>query len=521
MVLSKLLSSRWRWIIGLVGRIPVLRTYISRRVITGYCSATLPRPRAYSMASDYTSWPGLTNRRFTGRHLPPVPAEMQQGLPDEAAVVALFRRDTETKSTDTSVLFAFFAQWFTDSFLRTSHIEGEFGQNTSNHEIDLCQIYGLSEEKTTMLRACEGGRLRSQLFDGAEYPEFLFQPRQPGGTLVFKDEFAGLHDYEFLTGAILEEAADHHKDTMFAVGLEHGNSTIGNTVMNVLFMREHNRVAGVIRDANPRWDDERLFQTARNVMIVMMLNLVVQEYIVHIAPIDFPLQRVPFMADGAKWNQSNWIAIEFNLLYRWHSLVPDGIGDGGDRLGPDQFRNNNPLVISRGIEGLISDFSAEKAGKIGLGNTPLFLVDRRDPERPSIEERTVRLMRQARLCSYNDYRRAFNLERMESFDQLTANTTLQKRLEEMYGSIDSLEWYVGIFAEDYGKDSMMGGLLTRMVAYDAFTQALTNPLLARNVYNEDTFSAAGLKVIDTTKTLKQIVVRNSKLTKTVRVSFKA
>ena len=31
---------------------------------------------------------------------------------------------------------------------------------------------------------------------------------------------------------------------------------------------------------------------------------------------------------------------------------------------------------------------------------------------------------------------------------------------------------------------MMGELLTTMVANDAFTQALTNPLLARNVFNE-------------------------------------
>ncbi len=56
---------------------------------------------------------------------------------------------------------------------------------------------------------------------------------------------------------------------------------------------------------------------------------------------------------------------------------------------------------------------------------------------------------------------------------------------------------------------MMGGLLTQMVAYDAFTQALTNPLLARNVYNEATFSRAGLREIETTKSLQQIIDRNS------------
>ena len=45
---------------------------------------------------------------------------------------------------------------------------------------------------------------------------------------------------------------------------------------------------------------------------------------------------------------------------------------------------------------------------------------------------------------------------------------------------------------------MMGELLTTMVANDAFTQALTNPLLARNVFNEATFSAAGMKIINET-----------------------
>ncbi len=332
--------------------------------------------------------------------------------------------------------------------------------------------------------------------------------------------FAGLHDERFLLDVILGDVADERKDFVFAVGLEHGNSTIGNTVMNVVFVREHNRTAGELQRANPGWDDERLFQTARNVLIVMLLNLVVQEYIVHIAPIDFPLKRVPFMADDATWDRSNWIAIEFNLLYRWHSLVPDVIGDGATQIEPQDFRNNNPLVLARGIEDLISQFSKEKAGRIGLLNTPRFLVDRHNPDQASTEERTVHLMRQARLASYNDYRATFKLERYTSFDQLTKNPALRARLETLYGTIDRVEWYVGIFAEDYGKSSMMGGLLTAMVAYDAFTQALTNPLLARRIYNEATFSAAGLKQIDATESLQQIVSRNSSPGKKPHASFK-
>jgi prostaglandin-endoperoxide synthase 2 len=487
------------------GRIPPVRTAASRLGINYYAYATSPRPRALSMASDYTSWLSLTDRTFTGRHLPPATTHPED-LPSEADVTALYRREREIKSTDTSVMFMFFAQWFTDSFLRTS--SDDFRKNTSNHEIDLCQIYGLDADKTSMLREHDGGRLKSRFIDGEEYPPFLFQPRAPGGKLVFKPEFKGLHDEQFFTERILGDCPDDRKDSVFAVGLEHGNSTIGHTVLDTVFLREHNRIAGLLKGEHPDWDDARLFETTRNIMIVVLLKLVVEEYIKHIGPFDFPIEAVPFIADGERWNRTNWCAIEFNLLYRWHMLVPDVIGEGPDTLNPTDFRNNNPLVISRGIEALVTQFSRERAGKIGLLNTPYFLVDRSNPANPSIEERTITLMRQARLRSFNDYREAFGLKRLASFKQLTANPGLRQRLETLYGDIDNLEWYVGIFAEDYPDYLMMGELLTTMVAHDAFTQALTNPLLARNVFNEQTFSKAGMTIIQQTRSLQQIIARN-------------
>jgi prostaglandin-endoperoxide synthase 2 len=56
---------------------------------------------------------------------------------------------------------------------------------------------------------------------------------------------------------------------------------------------------------------------------------------------------------------------------------------------------------------------------------------------------------------------------------------------------------------------MMGELLTAMVGHDAFTQALTNPLLAPQVFTETTFTRSGLRIIRTTRSLQQILARNA------------
>jgi prostaglandin-endoperoxide synthase 2 len=47
-----------------------------------------------------------------------------------------------------------------------------------------------------------------------------------------------------------------------------------------------------------------------------------------------------------------------------------------------------------------------------------------------------------------------------------------------------------------------------MVGIDAFSQALTNPLLSPRLFGEQTFSPAGMEIIRTTKTLSDVLNRN-------------
>jgi prostaglandin-endoperoxide synthase 2 len=460
------------------GEVPFVRRVVTELAVWRLAGATPPRPRPLTLGADYACWPSLTDRTLTGRHLPPaVPGSVRQ--PAVTDVLGLFRRPQggEVPSTDTSVLFMFFAQWFTDSFLRTDRSDPR--RNTSTQEIDFCQIYGLSEAKTRLLRERRGGRLKSQHIGSEEYPPFLLERTGDGWRV--KPEFVGLHDEDFLLQVLLADVSDRQKDLFFAVGLEHGNSTVGSSCLDIVFLREHNRIAAALerqyghRLESPAWDhdmsdddlDERLFQTTRNIMIVLLLKLVVEEYNRHIAPGDPPLQLVPGMAEGRRWNASNWVAVEFNLLYRWHSMVPETIlTDSGDLPAKDFSRDNNQILLDRGLEWVLRQCSQSRAGKVCLGNTPGFLVDRRSPDWPSVEERTIALMRSARLASYNDYRQRFGLPRLRSFAELTSDPILQRRLAALYGTVDELEWYVGIFAEDHPEDGFLGSMLTMMVGHE-------------------------------------------------------
>jgi prostaglandin-endoperoxide synthase 2 len=91
-----------------LGGIEPIRRLVSRSVINKFGYATTLRPRALSLASDYTSWLSLTDRTFSGRHLPPSTPAQQASLPPEVDVVALYRRERLIPSTDTSVMFIVF-----------------------------------------------------------------------------------------------------------------------------------------------------------------------------------------------------------------------------------------------------------------------------------------------------------------------------------------------------------------------------------------------------------------------------
>ncbi|OUD09953.1 hypothetical protein BVC71_00040 [Marivivens niveibacter] len=513
---------RYPYVVHQAIKIPFVHKQLNRNIIGRYTSYAPERPRKFSLKSNYTSWSSLTDRSYTGRQLPE--DVNLRPKPDIKEVAELWRRTEgqEVPSVDTSVLFAFFAQWFTDSFLRTNTEDTR--KNNSNHEIDFCQLYGQTQHQTDILRSKSGGKLRYTMHDGEMYPPYLFDPdKTTKDNWVFANpEFEKLHDRAVLARNLAHFSEDRIK-YVYATGLEHGNNQIGYTMLSVIFLREHNRICDELAAAYPEWDDDRLFATARMIMIVLLLNIVLSEYVAQVGVVKFPFQAELGWAEKQPWYRGNWINLEFTLLYRWHSMVPDHLEIAGRKLTHMDYRANPKLIQELGIDTIITAASQQKAGKIGLGNTHHMFLDPMpaNSNNPSVQELSLRMGRDAKLRSLNDYRELFRLPRIRDFNELVDDPVLANRLRELYKHPDDIEWMPGIFAEKHDDGMMLGELMLRMVAYDAFTHALTNPLLSKNIYGPDTFSPVGMDIINSTTSFRQIVARNSKKPNAVVCSFQA
>ena len=238
-------------------------------------------------------------------------------------------------------------------------------QNTSNHQIDLCTLYGRTLEQNNQLRAKSEisgmkGRLKSQTIAGEEYSPFLYE----ADGIVQKTEFDKLDQ-----PLGLDHCPTELRKKLFATGGDRINSAPQVGMINTLFLREHNRLAGELEQAYPLWDDERIFRTARNTVIVLFLKIVVEEYINHISPVPIRFRVDPSVAWNAPWNKPSWITAEFSLLYRWHSLIPDEMTWNGTPYSVQSTLMNNALLLDAGLVTAFADMSAQPAGQLGAFNT--------------------------------------------------------------------------------------------------------------------------------------------------------
>ena len=272
-------------------------------------------------------------------------------------------------------------------------------------------------------------------------------------------------------------------------------------MMGVLFLREHNRIARSLARAYPAWDDERLFQTARNVLTVILIKIVVEEYINHISPYHLKLLADPTRFRNPRWYRQNWMSIEFNLLYRWHSLVPSSFRIRGRDVAVDghavQHRPRRRARAGCLLRGRLRPAGGPRRPlQLAAGDLGRRGGERASSRAPSRSAPTTSTAGSPASPGRPGSRTS------------RATRRVQQALRDLYGSVDHIEFYPGLFAEDVRRNAVLPSLIGRMVAIDAFSQAFTNPLLAPRVFNPETFTPLGWELIRTTRSLSDLLHRN-------------
>lgn len=501
------------WISNLVEAIPGLRVWVNRMLINSIVRSVRTRPHPWSTVYDYVSWRGLSDRTWSARHLQASDKDVD-ALPDADALTAMFARGDGPvrlcpKST---LLFPTFAQYLTDGFIRTKTDESDpdhLKRTTSNHQIDLCPLYGLNRDQTLALRVenpdrPQYGRLKSQLIGNEEFPPFLYAGDDVDPEFENLDPPVGIE--KLLVPCqnpdpAISGPARKRRGELFAVGGDRANSVPQVAMMNTLLLREHNRLAGEFVERNPDWNDDRVFETARNVVIVEYIKIVVEEYINHIAPLPFTIRADPAAAWDAPWNKPNWITTEFSLLYRWHPLIPDQIQWGDKTYDVRRtFFNNGPL-IDVGLAQGFTDMSRQPAGALGAFNTTKGLLD--------VEKASILQDRDCRLAPFVAYQDYIGRDRPKKISEISSNPEVVALLDSLYkGEVEDVEYFIGLFAEDRVENSPLPQTILTMVAIDAFSQALTNPLLSKHVFKEETFSPYGWAQLNEVSTLADLLRRN-------------
>ncbi|XP_027010066.1 prostaglandin G/H synthase 2 [Tachysurus fulvidraco] len=474
---------------NIISNIPVLRDSVMRYVLTSR-SHLIESPPVFNADYGYKSWEAYSNLSYFTRTLPPVPKDCptpmgvagKKELPDVKVLVEKFliRRKFIPDPQRTSLMFAFFAQHFTHQFFKTDMKKGPAFTKAKNHGVDLNHIYGEDLERQHKLRLFKDGKLKYQVLDGEVYPPLVSE--------VQVDMHYPPH------------VPESHR---FAVGHEFFGLVPGLIMYATIWLREHNRVCDVLIQEHPDWDDERLFQTTRLILIGETIKIVIEEYVQHLSGYHFKLKFDPELLFNQRFQYQNRISSEFNTLYHWHPLMPDNFHIQGDVYSYKQFLYNTTMVTDYGISNLVDSFSKQIAGRVAGGyNVPPALM--------MVATKSLENSRQMRYQSFNAYRKRFNMKPYASFEELTGEKEMAAGLEELYGDVDAMELYAGLLIEKPRPNSIFGETMVEMGAPYSLKGLMGNPICSPEYWKPSTFGGkVGFNIVNTAS-LQKLVCNNVK-----------
>lgn len=328
-------------------------------------------------------------------------------------------------------------------------------RNKNTHWWDGSQIYGSTEAQTAALRGqATDGKLTVE--DGR--PD-SFLPRDTRGIPI-----TGFND----------------------------NWWIGLELLHTLFALEHNSICDMLREKNPDWTSDQIFDTARLINCALMAKIHTVEWTPAI--LAHPALQIGMNANwwglmGEKLHKllgriSKGEAMsgipgsgveqhgapfslteEFVSVYRLHPLIPDDIAFFDVQSGEHKTtltmhdvafeRARNPMAAGLSFSDVFYSFGVNYPGAITIRNFPNFLRDLTTPDGKHLDMGAVDILRDRErgVPRYNQFRRLFHLKPMNTFEELTGgNVELAREISEIYGGdIEKVDLLVGTLSEPLPK----------------------------------------------------------------------
>ena len=276
----------------------------------------------------------------------------------------------------------------------------------------------------------------------------------------------------------------------------------GLLALSTIWLREHNRVVGLLQKDHPNWDDERLYQTGRMISVVTQLRITINQYLAQLGGGYFKFKFDPFLMHGTEFPYgANRIAAEFYILYHWHALLPDvyRIGDT-DYPAENLTRHVGPL-LKHGLRTFFESVSKQICGKPSHSNF--------GKEAQAVAKKVLKQMRHFRIQPLNRYRELLSLKPFESFEEMTGETEVARVAREVYGDIDAVEFFPGIMLEQTKPWGLFSTTLSHLGIVCAAQGLFSDILFSPKWWRPSTYGGKiGWKIVNTEVTVQEFICRN-------------
>jgi len=389
------------------------------------------------------SWDGIDCKKSCDNAAPCFPMEVPRNDPriNNRRCIDFIRTSAVCGSGATSILWGDLAP------------REQLNQLTSY--LDASQVYGYDDELARNLRdlTTDHGLLR----EGSTIPGH--KPLLPYAS----DQFVDCRRNP------LESSIN-----CFVAGDIRANEQVGLLAMHTIWLREHNRIARALREMNPHWNGEKLYQESRRIVGAEMQHITYQHWLPRIfgTPIkDLP----PYQAYNPNVDASISNVFATAALRFGHSLIQPRLERLNVSFQPipqgalslrDAFFAPWRLVEEGGVDPLIRGMYATAAKlKLPEQNLNLELTEQlfRTAHAVALDLAAMNIQRgrDHGIPGYLEWRDYCNMSRVETFEDLASEISsnrVRQKLRELYGHPGNIDVWVGGILEDQLPGAKVGPL---------------------------------------------------------------